>query len=231
MRKLTSFLARKWSWAREKPWAWRTVLVLFVTGLVLFFPGPLVDGQPSDARIRGWALALQLLGSGIALWDLARAAKSFDAPGLARSYWDWFLVGIGAKTRPRRTGSMTLDSGYAVASGGSAFVNVKAGSLADRVEWLERTALDLRERLDAANARAAQVEAAFASQLVAIRNEHAEAIGGLASQVKSVAIDGRDALCFGIFYVALGTSLAGLSPELALLLDGQWQAAIARFWR
>jgi hypothetical protein len=229
MRKLTSFLRRKWSWAREKPWAWWTVLVLLVAAAVLMSPAPFVDGQPSDARIRLLALSLQLFGSVIAWIDLVQTAKSFRVAGTLRSHWIWLLVGLGCRKRASSSAHIVVNAGYAVVSGGRAIMTVKANTVDGRLDALEHAVSTLQRELRDGEAKAEQRAGDLVKSIQDLKDQQRTALQEVDAKVNALAVGSHDMLVFGALYVAAGTVIAALSPELALAAHGRWQDILARF--
>lgn len=228
MSKPTSFLRRNWSWAREKPWAWWTVLVVLVAAAVLMSPAPLVDGQPSDARIRLLALSLQLFGSVIAWIDLAQTAKSFEVAGTLRSHWIWLLVGLGLRKKASSSAHTVLEVGYAVASGGRAILTVKANTVDGRLDALEQAVSTLQRELRDEEAKAEQRAGELVKSIKDLKDQQRAALQEVDAKVNALAVGSHDMLVFGALYVAAGTVIAALSPELALASQGRWQDILTR---
>jgi len=165
----------------------------------------------------------------MAWWDLTRTAKDFQAAGTFQSHLAWLLVGLGLREPKRIARSITLDAGYAVAKGGRATLRVGADTLLRRVEILEAEVTQLHRELAAVEGKADERADKLAKAVKELGIEQRDAIQKLEGKVQALAVGGHDMLVFGLIYVAIGTIIAALSPELASAAHGQWGAILSRF--
>jgi len=114
-------LRAKWAWAREKPLFWANVVLIGVTAFIaILWPGPRVDGIPSDLRLRLWGIALQVVGV-VTVWrDLTGTAGHFGKAGFLAATLQWLKRGFGG-----RNVTVSLRGSMVTATGMSATIKVR----------------------------------------------------------------------------------------------------------
>lgn len=218
------FLSWKWSWAKEKPWYWASLLLAVGTWAVLFgWPGPMLKEGPSDARLRLWALCLQLLGAGLVWFDLARTARNFGDAGVLSDGWAWLRRGISLR-RPAKEITLSALSGNIQIAGIAA-----AGLLVGAQPTLEERVASLETKTQATERAQARLEdeilkvegaarAAVLLRFEALRGQQVDS----ERRLQSRAVSSYPHLAFGAAWAGVGTVLAAMSQEIVRLVAGQW---------
>jgi hypothetical protein len=222
-----SWLVRTWRWAGEKPYFWANVLLALGTvALTSVWSGPVIQGAPSDTRLRVWAVTLQLIGIWTVWRDLTSTAHDFGRDSILSSLSAWLRRGWST---PARTASM---AGSAI---GQSTVRGRAKSrwtvdatqpLEVRVQRLEANVNLIDQSLDAAFAdidrRGDEIESKVGDER--IQRETADA--ALETRLKHTAVGNFSVLAFGAGWLVVGTVLGGLAPEIVRLSNHDWVAVL-----
>lgn len=227
---LTAFVRRKWQWACEKPhaWAW-LALAAGTIGVVCVWPGPVVQGVPSDTRLRLWALALQLIGAWTVWHDLTGTALKHGHPGIIRGTLDWLRAGLlGPKTIVSVGEAFELSDALS-ARGRTRWPVDPTLSVEQRVARLERNQELVDGELDSAfrEIDLRDMQAMTRSKEEAGKRE--AAVRELRDQIRDSAIGNFPILAFGAWWLFIGTVLSALAPEIVRVVAGQWAAVWQAF--
>lgn len=221
------FLRWKWAWATEKPltWAFLTLAVL-TAGFVFWWPSPTIGGVPSDTRLRAWSLALQLLGAAIVWRDLTSAARQFGKQGIFSEQLRWLREGL----RRRRPVPEHHAQGFGAAVFGMPKVVITAisgpGTVDGRIAMLEQWARNLQADLQSQSAKVGNLREQMERSIDEERDARKRSVDRLGNQIQEVAVGNFSTLVFGAWWVAVGTVLSALAPEIVRLAAGQWGAVL-----
>lgn len=224
---MENLFARKLAWAVQKPYTWASLLLAALTFTVIWvWPGPIVNSTPSDTRLRLWALGLQLLGAWIVWHDLTSAGRSFGQPGLFQSHWQWIKDCLGL-SKPQhfnlQAGGLHIHATLGAFSG-----NIVAGvdTVEGRLQLLEHATKRHGEEAQRDRERVATLEHEMGERLAKESQARSSAVESIQKQLRDVAVGNHGALLFGAGWVAVGTVLSAVAPEIARLVAGQWQTVL-----
>jgi hypothetical protein len=213
---MRQLLKRKWAWACEKPRFWSSLLLTSIT-LGIVFATPRIDGFAEDLHLRLWSLALQILGAWTVWHDIVSTAQKFGRPGILRSYHDWFRAGLAGRSTVihAATGALTASSARAT-------IRVRRQPSGDqlieqRLAAVEFNLAKVDEHLDSIQQRVDQADNDIKTRVEAEAARRSAALGELQAQMKDTAVGNYGTLLFGVLWLAVGTVLSALAPELAKL--------------
>lgn len=207
---------RKWLWACQNKLFWVNLALFGSTCTVV------VNTGTSDFWIRMWSLALQLIGAYIVLSDLAGGAKDFGLPGIIKNNWQWLKWGLGIPTVVNASGSATLGTAISSAHGSVRFALDPSATIEVRVEQLERYVQRLHDVTDQAFMLIHTKERELTEKIHAAKAHLEQQIGATNDRMKIALVGNYSLLLFGAVWVAIGTILSALAPDIPKLLSGEW---------
>lgn len=222
---LTPLLRQKWRWACERPYFWASLCLAGMTAsVIIIWPGPIVQGVPSDTRLRVWVMALQMIGAWTVWSDLTRTASSHGHKGIIRGTFDWLKAGLFGRRQ-----TISLSSAIAVALGGSARIRVRretdpSSSLPLRVENAEFNLAKIDEELDSVFREIGRSAADTEAKIRREAQTREEAVATLATRIDDLATGNFPTLVFGAAWLTVGTVISAIAPEIARLVAHQWVA-------
>lgn len=227
MKAIVDFLRWKWDWAAEKPLNWAFVVLAVLTiGFVFWWPGPTVGGVPSDARLRAWSLALQLLGAAIVWRDLTSAARQFGKQGIFSEQLRWLRDGL----RRHRPVPEHHAQGFCAANFGMPKMVVTAisgpNTVEGRIAMLEQWTRNLQADLQSQSAKVGALQEELGRSIEEERIARKRSVDRLGDQIHEIAVGNFSKLVFGAWWVAVGTVLSALAPEIVRVVAGQWRAVL-----
>lgn len=210
--------------ARENHLFWYNLLLILVTVLVVaVFPGPVIEGTPSDFRLRAWGMLLQIIGALTVWWDLTESARKFGRPSFLQNTRNWLkrLVFGGAVA----TGTASLALQITVVGGGAkGRRDTPSGGapLEDRIATLEHNLNQIDGDLDNAKKRMTDMEVSLQKSIQEEATLRAIAVGQLKQNLHDAVIGNYASLVFGAAWVVVGIIISALAPEIAKTAAGQW---------
>jgi hypothetical protein len=217
------WLRRKCAWAKENPLLWANLLLIVLSGLLVFiYPGPTLTTGLSDLRLRTWGVLLQLIGVATVWLDLTSTARHFGKDGFVRHTLAWFkrFTDLGVV--------MNAGAGVIRLVGGRPRIKVRRpiqpnAPLPDRVATLETAIAQVDSDLDAAYREIDERAGGLGAEIKAERNERDRVINELNRSLVDAATGNSAALAFGVVWLAAGIVIATLAPEIAKIVGGQWR--------
>ncbi|MGV8893881.1 MAG: hypothetical protein ACOH2K_13255 [Burkholderiaceae bacterium] len=210
---------------KKKPLFWLNILLVFITGtLLLRWQLPVVNGAPSDFRLRVWGMALQLIGAYTVWKDLSSTAQSFGKGDVIYSSIKWLKAGFWRR-------SIVLEG--AVTFHGSSFFSGRtaihhstkaSATVEERLAALEQYYKYINDNIDEAVKKISTLEndmkikfdeqkANFTSEFKATHARMDEGFTGSYGM-----------LLFGVCWLCFGIIFASIAPEIAKVMAGQWDA-------
>jgi hypothetical protein len=225
-----AWATRKGAWAARKPYFWASLaLICGTVAWVAVWPAPTVQSVPSDARIRAWALLLQLVGAWTVWRDLMAGHKRYGSGGIVESYWQWWREGLGRGRAVALSASVAM-FGHTSMSARLRVGTAHDGTIEGRLAALEADQKRVRDEIDALDGRVAQAGAVAAAALEEESKARKAADDDLDTRLRDVVIGNFGPLLFGASWVAVGTVLSALAPDIAKAVAGQWEAVRQAFW-
>jgi hypothetical protein len=167
-------------------------------------------------------MALQILGAYTVWRDLTSAASKFGHPGIFQRNWAWFKAGLGAPIRLEGRASVSI-SASAAGAVGQAFVALDPGApIEQRVARLEQYIDLVNDATSRAFALILTKEREVNEKIDRSVKELNQDIGATEKRLKSAMTGSYSILLFGAFWLVVGIVLAGVAPELAKLVTGEW---------
>jgi len=197
-------------WLAEAWLAWLTLLVLLFAFFVSFRPGA------SEFHIRFIGLVLQLLGVGTVVVGINKTRKSFGKPGMVKLFFEW----VSRFPRWRRhivmaagTGKFSLGPGKLRAYtwmpiDPSTPIDAQVSALIKDVEGLNERLIRCQD----------EFEAQFGKVSDALRQEQqvrAERYDNLQTRLEVTQTGGLHISLMGAIWIAVGSILSTLAPEIA----------------
>lgn len=217
-------------WIRTERYLLANALLLFATIAVALIPssGQTVRCESSDLRLRLWALSLQMLGAWIAAYDLVKAARQSGHRGIWRGLQERAALALSAN----RSKSIQLS--------GRGSVQTNASGTLSPLRYPVDSSLPLETRLENLARNFSQLEQETASLRRELGEKHdaakewiAEetrkrnaAVGDLSRRLKDAALGNLAPLVFGAAWLAVGTIMASVSPEIACVAAPLWRAVL-----
>ena len=216
------WLCRKWAWAKENPLFWANLVLMVISGLLIFvWPGPALATGPSDLRLRTWGMLLQLLGVFTVWFDLTGTARSFGKGGFVRHTLVWLKAFFG------RSIVIGAAAGAIGIAGGRARGKARRplqpnAPLPDRVATLETNVEKIDEDLDAAYREIDKHSDELNARIAAEIGERDRAIREVKTSLEDTATGNLATLAFGAAWLAIGVVLATWAPEIVKVVGGKW---------
>lgn len=221
------WITRKWSWAKRGKLLWsNVVLVAATTAIIFVVPGPVLESGPSDLRLRLWALCLQLLGAWTVWHDLTSTAREHGHEGILRRTASYLREGVFGQHRRIRGSGMTVVGTTGRVRGRARRAVDPAAGLEVRLDTVEHNLAKVDEDLDAIN-KEIDVRAAELKEKIDTESEsRTAAIESIRCQMKEAALSNFPILAFGAFWVAVGTILSAVAPEIVKIAVGHWSVVL-----
>lgn len=224
MQKVRAFLRRKTIWVVQGKLVWWNLILIGITALALRYPGPVVDGAPSDFRLRVWAMVLQGVGAYIVWRDLVGSADDFGATGVFRSTLEWVKSGLGFPTTVQGSASIQLNSAMSAALGQVRPIIDPTADVKHRLHTLEEYVRHLDTAISGHAVAAQKNKDELRHEIATARSELKQLISELDQKLKNSMIGSYPLLLFGAWWVLIGMMLSSLAPDLAKLAAGQYCA-------
>jgi hypothetical protein len=229
MIKLKRFLAWKWAWAKQAPYFWFSLALTVLTILIIFYwASPIVNGTPSDFRLRLWAMILQLIGAYTVWHDLIGTARDFNQSGIIRRTISWIKRGIS-----NRTIILTTTGSAQGNSSTSARIRQRTPidptlppeerltAVENNLQFIDGNIADINKEL---NQSTRQLETKIKSEA----SQRKDSIRTIEERMRESATQNLPILQFGAWWVFVGIVLSTLAPEITKVVVGQW--AIVRIY-
>lgn len=216
-----------WAWANRNRLFWANLVILGAVAVVGFLlPIPIIDGRPSDSRLRLVGLFLQWIGCLTVGLDLTGTAGLVGRDGLIRRTADW----LRDLFRPRVG---TLSGGGSLPeirlrARGKVRDPLQPGAVLDvRVAAIEKYVAQVDGSLDRAYADIDALAEKIEDGLRVEQAARARAVSQVESRLKDAVAGNYPLLAFGLFWLAVGLAITTLAPEIAECLFGDCK----KVWR
>jgi len=220
---MENFVITKMRWFYRGKLLWWSIAFTMVTALVIFvFPSPIVEGVPSDFRLRFWSIFLQLVGAYIVWRDLIGSADDYGAPGVIKSTWHYLEEGMGIQGKLQ--GSSSFQASY---SSGGAIGQVRpeinsAENIEHRLQILEKYVKQLDADVAWHAVALQKNKREHQQEIAAAKVELKQLISELDDKLRNSVIGSYPVLLFGACWVVIGTILSGFSSDIVKLVAHQY---------
>jgi hypothetical protein len=213
--------------AKQQPLVW--ISLLFVgaaTATTFIWPGPVIDGNPTDFRIRAIAAIMQISGAWLVWRDLSQTARAFNREAVIVQLFDW----IGHLIRPRRvanlstalTGSASISIGV---FGRGKIVLPPNASPEERLRFVERQLNELDDVVAGMHMKLEEAKRELVTKIDETSRKHANAHAELSKKVENSIVGNYPELWFGAAWAIVGTVLSALSQDIARGTAMGWSIA------
>ena len=221
--RVNQFIHRKWVWIWSRPWIWFSAFFIVAIFWVIQSPGT------TDLRIRLLALAFQLIGTILAVVDLLGHARDNGYPGVWKSFANYVREGIFGRHLVVSAGFASLTVGAGSAHSAQRVTVLPSASLAERVTALEQNQKFVDNDLQDARQQQFKAEQGFKNLLQKEARARQDALDSLGLRTKEAVLRSFPTLVFGAVWIAVGTILSAVAPEIHLAVTGHLSEIRHRF--
>lgn len=215
-----NWIRRKFAWAKQNPLFWLNILLAVITLLVVkIWQWPESVGLATDFVFRLWGMLLQFVGV-LTVWlDLVGSARKFGKGRLFANTWIWLRSFFSSGVVVGAVGaSLSLMSGRARGT-----VRRKLDpndSVERRLAALEANIAYIDADLSSAYREIDQRATQLNKKVEEIQDKNNQSINELKTSLEDAAVGNFTKLVFGVVWLAIGTMISTLAPELVLILKG-----------
>jgi hypothetical protein len=195
----------RWLWS-----AWPVGLPVMVLATSIFLVWPPVTEQ----RARWIGTALQLFGTGLALWGLDKTRRLFQLPSLISIARSWVNSRPGRNVVVEMTGQAV---GMSIGLLGTASVEYAMGPHLDperRLSAIESNLAELRKEFAAANSKHAAALSTFRTDLVAKIGTANSALADVRGQLRESQAGGLWQATAGLVFIFVGMVICGVASDI-----------------